>query len=168
MSPPSKCFAHALGGAALLSLALAASPVHAQRADGGPFAGLAGSWSGGGAISLAGGGSERIRCRATYAVGGGGGTLQMTLRCASDSYNFNVVSNVASEGGAISGSWTETSRNASGSVSGRVSGGQIQARVTGPAFTANMGIATRGNSQSVGIRASGGEVTGVDVTLSRR
>ena len=40
---------------------------HAQ--SGGPFAGMAGNWSGGGTVTLDDGSSERIRCRATYAVG---------------------------------------------------------------------------------------------------
>ena len=58
--------------------------------------------------------------------------IQIDLRCASDSYNFNLTSNVQANGNAIAGSWTETTRNASGSVSGTASGGQIQARVSGP------------------------------------
>src|SRR4051812_27401464 len=41
----------------------------------GPFAGMAGAWSGGGTITLDDGSNERIRCRATYAVGAGGNGL---------------------------------------------------------------------------------------------
>src|SRR4051812_16003434 len=37
-----------------------------------PFAGLAGTWSGSGTVSLSGGARERIRCRSTYQVGGEG------------------------------------------------------------------------------------------------
>src|SRR5215469_4670846 len=46
---------------------LTASPGHAQA---GPFAGLAGTWNGGGAVTLDDGSKERIRCRATYAPAG--------------------------------------------------------------------------------------------------
>jgi hypothetical protein len=162
MSSP-KILASALGGAALAALSFAGSPSLAQGA--GPFVGLAGSWSGGGTVSLSSGASERIRCRATYA--GGGAALQMNLRCASASYNFNLTSNVQASGNAISGSWTETSRGASGSVSGSASGGQIQARVSGPTFTANLAVSTRGNSQSIVIRSAGTELTGVNISLSR-
>ena len=161
---PSKAFARVIGGAALVALSFGGPPSLAQSA--GPFAGLAGTWTGGGTVSLASGASERIRCRATYA--GGGNALQMNLRCASDSYNFNLTSNVQANGNAIAGSWTETTRNASGSVSGTASGGQIQARVSGPTFTANLAVAMRGNSQSIGIRSAGTELTGVNISLSRR
>ena len=160
---PSKVFACALDGAALAALSLGASPSSAQGA--GPFAGLAGSWSGGGTVSLSSGASERIRCRATYT--GGGAALQMNLRCASSSYNFNLTSNVQASGNAISGSWTETSRGASGSVSGSVTAGQIQARVSGPTFTANLAVSTRGTSQSIVIRSAGTELTGVNISLTR-
>ncbi len=159
----SKVFACTFGGAALVALSLGSAPSLAQGA--GPFAGLAGSWSGGGTVSLSSGASERIRCRATYA--GGGSALQMNLRCASSSYNFNLTSNVQADGNAISGSWTESSRGASGSVSGSASGGQIQARVSGPTFTANLAVSTRGNSQSIVIRSAGTELTGVNISLSR-
>lgn len=163
-SPIPKLPLRALGGAAFMALSFWASSGLAQGA--GPFVGLAGTWTGGGTVSLSSGASERIRCRATYA--GGGNALQMNLRCASDSYNFNLTSNVQANGNAISGSWTETTRSASGSVSGTANGGQIQARVSGPTFTANLAVSTRGNSQSIGIRSSGTELTGVNISLSRK
>jgi len=50
---------------------------------------------------------ERIRCKATYAVNATGNAVQQTLRCASDSYRFEISSNVISEGGSLSGSWAE-------------------------------------------------------------
>jgi len=59
------------------------------------------------------GAAERIRCRATYAVNGAGRALQQTLRCASDSYRLDISSNVVSEGGALSGSWSEATRGVS-------------------------------------------------------
>jgi hypothetical protein len=79
-------------GAALL---LSVSAAHAQSS---PFAGFKGVWSGNGTVSLSDGSSERIRCRATYAVDGSGRALQQTLRCASDSYKFDLSSNVTSQG----------------------------------------------------------------------
>src|SRR5262249_12375409 len=102
----------------LLLLALAA-PQDAALAATGPFAALAGSWSGGGTLTMSNGAQERLRCRASYNPAGGGDSLHLTLRCASDSYKFDVASDVVNRGGAISGSWNEASHNASGSVSGR-------------------------------------------------
>jgi hypothetical protein len=151
--------------AAILVLALVNAPQ--SDAQQGPFAGLSGAWSGGGFLKSANGQRERLRCRANYNVSESGTRLQQSLRCASDSYRFDVNANIVSEGGTLSGSWTETSRNVSGSVSGRVSGGQIQARIDGAGFSASLVVATRGDRQSVTIEAPGHEVSEVSVTLSR-
>jgi hypothetical protein len=152
--------------AAIFAAALLHSPApsHAQH---GPFAGLSGSWSGGGFIRLASGQRERLRCRANYQVAENGTRLQQSLRCASDSYRFDVNSNIVSEGGALTGSWSETSRNVSGSVSGRVNGSQIQARIDGAGFSASLVVNTRGDRQFVTIESPGHEVTEVSVTLTR-
>src|SRR6202790_3238013 len=153
-------------GAAMFVVALLHSPLpaHAQQ---GPFTALSGSWSGGGFIRLASGQRERLRCRANYQVAENGTRLQQSLRCASESYRFDVNSNIVSEGGALTGSWRETSRNVSGSLSGRVSGSQIHARIDGAGFSANLTVNTRGDRQSVTIESPGHEVTEVSVTLTR-
>ena len=150
--------------AVALLLSLVSFPGQAEQA--GPFAALRGSWSGTGIITMSNGANERIRCRAAYLPGSR--DLQLTLRCASDSYNFNLASDVHSEGGALSGSWTEATRNASGSISGRVSGNQIEATAKGGSFAANLLLVTRGTRQSVSIRAAGADITGVDIALNRQ
>ncbi|MGA2126231.1 MAG: hypothetical protein ABSG76_08770 [Xanthobacteraceae bacterium] len=150
--------------AVALVLSLLSFPGQAEQA--GPFAALRGSWSGSGIITMSNGANERIRCRAAYLPGSR--DLQLTLRCASDSYNFNLASDVHSEGGALSGSWTEATRNASGSISGRVSGSQIEATAKGGSFAANLLLVTRGARQSVSIRAAGADITGVDIALNRQ
>lgn len=114
-----------------------------------PFAGMAGNWSGGGTVTLDDGSSERIRCRATYAVSPTGTGLNQTLTCASDSYKFNLSSNVIAEGESLSGTWSESNRNASGTLQGRGSNGNFQVVAGGPGFTANITLATRGNKQTV-------------------
>jgi hypothetical protein len=134
----------------------------------GPFAALAGSWSGEGTVMVSNGTNERLRCRATYRVEGQGQDVDLNLRCASDSYNFNLLSTVRYEGGAITGSWSETTHNASGSLSGRASGRQILVSARGGSFAANLLLVTRDNRQSVSIRATGTDVTGADIMLSRR
>lgn len=155
---------HAL--AAAIFAAVAFQPIDARAA--GPFASLAGNWSGSGTISMKSGTNERIRCRATYSVAPGGDSLTQALRCASDSYKFNVNSTVTANGGAISGSWTETTRNATGSVSGRINGPVIEVLVTGVGFTAGISILTRDGTQGVEIAPSGGtDVVGVKVLLHR-
>ena len=116
---------------------------------------------------MADGRAERLRCRASYDVSGGN-NLHLNLRCASDSYNFNLASDVEYRGGMIQGSWSEASRNASGTISGSASGNQIQAAATGPNFAANLSLVTRGNRQTVSIRSEGTEIADVSVALNKQ
>lgn len=155
----------ALVGFGLLA---ATSLGHAQRGgDGSPFAGLAGSWSGTGSVTLSNGSNERIRCRASYDVAPSGNMLRQSLRCASDSFTFDLGSQVTYQGGSISGTWRETSRNASGTLAGTVSRGEIEARVDGPSFQAGLAVSTRGDRQAISIRSQGTELTGASITLTR-
>jgi hypothetical protein len=138
----------------------------ASHAQSGAFAGMAGNWSGGGTVTLDDGSTERIRCRATYAVGAGGNGLNQTLTCASDSYKFNLSTNVIAQGAALSGTWSESSRNVNGSIEGRGSNGNFEVVASSPGFTANISLTTRGNKQSVVIRAES-QFRGASISLSR-
>jgi hypothetical protein len=142
---------------------LSVSAGHAQSS---PFAGFKGAWSGNGTVSLSDGSSERIRCRATYAVDGSGRALQQTLRCASDSYKFDLSSNVTSEGHRISGSWSEASRNIVGNLQGTAGGGQINVAVEAVGFSAHLILRTNGNRQTVQI-SSEGDIRAVSITMVR-
>ena len=135
-------------------------------AQSGPFAGMAGNWSGGGTVTLDDGSSERIRCRATYAVGAGGTGLNQSLTCASDSYRFILSSNVIAQGSALSGTWSESSRGINGTLEGRGSSGNFQVVASAPGFSANISLTTRGNKQSVVIRAES-QFRGASISLSR-
>ena len=139
----------------------------AAFAQTGGFVALSGSWSGSGSVTLASGATERIRCRATYEVTPSGNTFQQSLRCTSDSYNFDLRSSVVRSGDTVSGTWSETSRNVTGGIAGRVSGSQIQATIQGPAFSASLTMATQGDRQTVSIRSQGTEVSAVSVVLRR-
>jgi hypothetical protein len=151
--------------AALTLLTLCASG-SASYAQSGPFAGMAGSWAGGGTVSLDDGSTERIRCRSNDAVGAGGNGLNLSLTCASDSYKFNFTANVVAQGGALSGTWSESSRGVSGSLEGRGSNGVFQVVASAPGFNANISLTTRGNKQSVVIRADS-QFRGATINLSR-
>jgi len=150
-----------------LAACIACFPASGDAQGAGPFAKMAGSWSGGGSLTTANGTQERLRCRAHYNVGGGGSELRLNLRCASESYNFDLGSEVAARGSAISGSWTETSRNASGTLSGRANGDHIEVAARGDSFSAGLSLVTRGNRQSVSIRPQGTEISAVSITLSK-
>jgi hypothetical protein len=140
----------------------------AQAATASPFAALAGSWAGGGVLNTTDGTQERLRCRASYDVAGTGTELRLNLRCASESYNFNLASEVQYRGGVISGSWSEASRNASGTISGRASGNRIEALARGENFSADLSLTTHGSRQTVSIRPQGTNITAVSLALERR
>jgi len=147
---------------------LALSSITASYADG-AFADYPGNWSGAGTISIANNGgvsNERIRCRGEYTVGDGANTLNLALRCASDSYRFDLSSTVRASGGQLTGNWTESSRGVNGTVDGRVAGGNITARVETNGYVASFNISTKGGRQSVAI-ASPGDLRGVNISLNR-
>jgi hypothetical protein len=133
----------------------------------GPFALMAGRWIGSGTIDLPGGSSERIHCRASYVVSPSGTALDQVLRCASDSYQVDIHSDVAEQGGAVSGNWAETTRGAMGTLTGTVRGGTIQGTIAGVGFTAALTLTTRPRAQLVSIRLNSAEIAGVTVNFRR-
>jgi hypothetical protein len=159
------CIVFITAAVSVIVLSLSALPGHAQQ---GPFASMSGSWAGGGKITLSSGSREPIRCRATYNVGAGGNNVQLALRCASDSHNFNFQGNATSNNGNISGNWNELTQSATGQFSGRAKGNHIDARAEGATFAALLGMTTSGNRQSISIRSPGSEISEVAISLSRR
>jgi hypothetical protein len=147
-----------IGAALLLSVAAG----HAQSS--GPFAGLGGTWSGNGTVELSDGTTERIRCRADYKVNDTGLNLKQSLRCASDSYKFDLSSDVTSQGERISGNWSEASRNVFGNLQGTAGGGRIEVFVEAAGFAANLLVNTSGKKQTVQINSKG-EIRGVNITM---
>lgn len=132
----------------------------------GPFAGFNGLWSGTGTVALSDGTTERIRCKADYKVDGTGTGLKQSLRCASDSYKIDLTSDVTSNGGRLSGYWSESSRNINGSLQGTAGDGEIQVFVEANGFAANLILRTNGKRQTVQI-SSKGEIRGVNITMVR-
>ena len=151
----------AKAGAVVAALVLSTSAGHAQSR---PFAGFDGAWSGNGTVSLSDGSIERLRCRAVYQVDGTGLVLRQTLRCASDSYKFDLASDVTSHGDHITGNWSETNRNISGSLLGTAGNGRIDVAVESAGFSATLTLRTTGNKQTVQI-SSKGDIRGVSITM---
>lgn len=149
------------------AIALVPYPVLAQRPADGPFAALQGSWSGTGTILLKSGTKERIRCRANYRLGSSSANLQLALNCESDSYKFDLQSQIVHRDGTISGNWTEVTRATGGSIEGRIAGNQIHVRADGQTFTALLSVTTRGNRQSISIQSPGSEMSEVAIALAR-
>jgi len=169
-----------LGFALAFTLALgftACGAAQAQRTTSGaalsqgasPFSPLAGQWSGNGTIDLANGASEPIKCRAAYDVLDQQTNLQLNIRCASGSYNFDLRGSAQLSGGTITGSWSESTRNAAGTISGEASGDRFQVTAKGPSFTATLTMVTSGDKQSVVIQAEDAQATvkRTSITLQR-
>ncbi|MCK1636320.1 hypothetical protein IVA95_01645 [Bradyrhizobium sp. 157] len=146
---------------ALFTTVLAASTSYAQSST---FAGMAGTWSGPGTVTLDDGSSERIRCRSTYKVSGA--SMEMVLTCASDAYRFNLQAAVVAAGGEVSGTWTETSRNIGGSIQGRGASGSFQVIAQAAGFTANISLKTTGNKQQIAMRADS-QFRAASISLSK-
>ena len=156
--------ARALTGCALAFFLLAATS-QGQAAEG-PFAGLAGTWSGPGNITVS-GNRERLRCRANYNVSNNGSTVDLSIRCASDSYKFDLQGGVNYTNGAVSGTWSESAHGAAGTISGTVRDGRIQVSATGPYFSALLSMNTRGNTQSISLNSPGSQISSVTISLSK-
>ena len=160
----SSSFMRALQGGAM-ALSLLSSAAAAQATES-PFSNLNGAWSGSGVITLAGGGKENIRCRATYNVDRAGINLSLALRCASESYKFELQSSVMHSNGAVSGFWNETTYGVGGTISGNGTTGRINVRAEGP-FSAMLAMSTRDNRQSISIRSPGSPLSDVAISMSR-
>ena len=131
-----------------------------------PFSGLAGTWFGGGQISLKGGNTERLRCRAYYNLKDGGASLGLAILCASTSYKIELRSQLRSDSGRITGSWEERSFNAAGTVTGRATATNLSLTITG-GVSASMSVAYGASQQKVSITTDGAGFEGVSISLSR-
>lgn len=134
-----------------------------------PFATLEGQWSGNGTIDLSDGAQEPIRCRAAYDVLDQQNKMQFDIRCASQSYNFEIRASANYNAGAVTGSWSEATRNAAGTISGKVDGDRFEITAKSSSFTASLTLTTRGNQQSVVIQSqeANTSVKGASITLQR-
>jgi hypothetical protein len=152
-----------VAAAGLLSLVALPGSVQASSS---PFTAMSGSWAGSGTITTSNGNKERIRCRAKYDVDGAGSSLDLTLRCASDSYTFVLQSNATHSNGAVSGTWSETTRGVGGNIEGSAQGNAMSLRVSG-VISATLGVSTNANQQSISIQAPGTELQSVAISLNR-
>ncbi len=134
-----------------------------------PFAQLAGGWTGAGTIDLANGKNEPIKCRASYDVLNAQNKLQLNINCASQSYSFDLRASATYSAGAITGTWSEDTRNAAGTLSGTIAGAGFRVVAKSQTFGANLDLVTQGDRQSVTIRSQDetAEVRGATITLQR-
>ena len=153
--------------ALLTAFPICVPPALGQAA--GPFAEFTGSWSGSGQLRPEKGTAERIRCNATYRPGGSKRDIELQLRCASDSYNFDLVGQfTADDQNQVSGRWTERSRSTGGTAIGNAQGDRLQLHIESAGFAAELIMVTRNRKQSVDIDSHGaGQVVRASITLNR-
>lgn len=157
-----------VGLAGVLSLIVAAQlAASGAAAAAGVFAGFSGNWGGEGSVVFNNGASERIRCRSTGRTSGGDNDLQLELRCASASYQFNVDGRISHSAGNLSGTWTERQYDVTGQVSGTAAEGRFRAVVSAPSFGASVNMSTSGNALAVTIRPAEARIREVSMQLRR-
>ena len=163
---------HALARIAVPACALVAAnampPSSASAADG-PFAEFPGSWSGGGTLKPENGAAERIRCNANYRKGSAPNEINLQLRCASDSYNFDLSGEFVVDGqNQVNGRWTERTRSVGGTAVGNTSGDRLQLHIESAGFAAELVMVTKNKRQSVTIDSHGaGQVVKASISLNR-
>ena len=145
-------------------------PLLPTAAATGPFADFSGTWSGTGTVRTGGNAPERIRCNANYRQRGSSQhEVDLQLRCASDSYNFDLAGQfTADDRNEITGQWTERSRNTGGTAIGRANGERLDVHVESGGFAADLVMVTRNRRQSVTIDSQGGgQTVKASISLSR-
>ncbi|HVY19683.1 MAG TPA: hypothetical protein VHA70_06335 [Bauldia sp.] len=148
----------------VMLLGLAAAPV---RAADNPFAAMVGQWNGNGTVTYASGTKERLRCRVRYDQNAQDTILQ-TLRCASDSYKFQINAFYRNTEGKLNGHWEELTLQVSGSITGDVNpAGKITGNLHGPGFEASVLVDTKGDEQTVSIAAENQDIRSVSVSVKR-
>ena len=145
-------------------------PLLPTAAATGPFADFSGTWSGTGTVRTGGNAPERIRCNANYRQRGSSQhEVDLQLRCASDSYNFDLAGQfTADDRNEITGQWTERSRNTGGTAIGRANGERLDVHVESGGFAADLVMVTRNRRQSVTIDSQGGgQIVKASISLSQ-
>ena len=73
------------------------------------------------------------------------------MRCAGTDYKFNTSSKLSDKGGKINGSWSETTYDATGSVSGTAKDNTVHARISGDKFSGRMSINVSDSGHEINI-----------------
>ena len=142
--------------------AFSGAPAAADNA----FSILAGNWTGNGTVTYASGTKERLRCKVKYDLNVED-SIQQALRCASDSYKFQINAYYRNSAGNLTGHWDELTLQISGSITGSVTEGRIAGDLHGPGFLASVLVDTQGNDQTVTISSEDHDIRQVSVAVHR-
>lgn len=127
---------------------------------------MAGYWTGTGRVVLANGSSENVKCVVTYKVSSSG--FRQNIRCASQGFSFNGTADLeVTQGGAVTGNWTENTYSAQGDVKGKATDKGFSLSISGATFTAVMDATTTACKQTLDIVPKGLEVTRISLGLGK-
>ena len=129
------------------SLIYSNAPARAEPSS--PFAALLGRWTGEGKLGVKDNAPEIVKCRVTYIAGDDADHLKQTIRCATAGGSIEVLSAVAHAAGVLSGTWSETTHNINGELTGQVTPRGFRVVVKGGELAANMDIIMMRNSQQI-------------------
>jgi hypothetical protein len=142
-------------------------PQLGQAESASPWAKFLGNWRGSGEVIEADGTRERISCRGKYSISSGGEALSLSVRCASDSFSFDIGSYLVANGQSVSGDFQEYSRKVEGHVTGRLGDGVLEGTIAGASFTAETSLRVSGRKQTFSLRTRGAQTVRAEVTLTR-
>lgn len=151
-----------------VALLAAAWPLPAVLATGAsPFERVAGRWVGEGRLGMKEGGTEIVKCRATYFVEEGGRQVRQNVRCASSGGSIEIASTVSHAAGVLNGTWKELSRNMGGELAGSVTPNGFRVAVTGSDLSAHMDIIVKDARQIVEIQFNNSALVGLTLILNK-
>jgi hypothetical protein len=153
-------------GNALALAALATTMMAGQASAAVNLQDMAGYWTGTGKVVLANGSSENVKCVVTYKVSSSG--FRQNIRCASQGFSFNGTAELeVTQGGAVTGNWTENTYSAKGDVKGKATDKGFSLAISGATFTAVMDATTSACKQTLDIVPKGLEVTRISLGLGK-
>ncbi len=147
--------------------AISATLPRAGAAEPSTLAALAGRWVGEGRLGIKDNPPESVKCRATYFVEGGEASLKQNIRCATAGGSIEVKSEIANSAGALTGAWSETIHNLSGTLAGEMKPNGIHINVKGDGLNANMDIVVQSNKQIVEIQFFDSTLIGLTLVLTK-
>jgi hypothetical protein len=134
----------------------------------GPFGEFAGAWRGTGRVADVHGKTETLSCKSSNSPSSDGIAMQLSLVCASDSYRVDFHADLYTDGTALRGTWTETTRSATGEIKGSITPDLINVTTTAPGFSANVTIRVQGGKRmEVDLNAQGTTVNHVVISMRR-
>ena len=149
-------------GSYLVFFLLTGSPLYGQS---NPFEVLLGSWSGSGTVKFTDGGREQITCNAVWELPDSS-TATARTTCVGRLHKGTILSTLRHHDGLIGGSWSETTRDVEGTLSGSVDGNRILLTVS-RLFPATVTIITSGDQQTALLQAQGTKVESILVIFTR-